>query len=704
MARLPRFDVLFEPVKIGPVTAPNRFYCVPHASGMTNTMPRMRAALRGMKAEGGWGVVCTGYVSVHPTADDSPLPYATLWDDNDIRSHAMMTDAVHEHGALAGIELWHGGGSVSNKTSRLPPLSPSGISWMATHVGFMGNQRSKAMDKTDIRNLLRWQAEAARKAKRAGFDIVYVYAGMGYLPYEFLLPEWNNRSDEYGGGVANRVRIVRELLETTRDAVGGTCAVALRISLEELRARRSERAASEAHEVVELLADVPDLWDVKMDSSPTDCAPSRFTAEGSHEPVIEFVKRMTKKPVVGVGRFTSPDTMVSQIKRGVLDLIGAARPSIADPFLPRKINEGREQDIRECIGCNICISSWHDGVPVRCTQNPTIGEEWRRDWHPERFAAAGAKTAVLVVGGGPAGLECALTLGRRGYRVSLAEAGEQFGGRLRFETTLPGLATWGRVLDWRLGQLRRLDNVTLYAANTLSIDDILGLEHQRIVIATGARWTRRLYSTLELPVRSLEAPNVFTPDDVAAGAHIEGPIVVFDFDNYYMGGALAELLAQAGNHVTYVTPAGHASAWTIMTNEQPQVHRALANAGVVLKTLTLVARINEDAIVVANVFTGEEQSLPCKSLVIVGARTAQDELQRSLIARRADWDAAGIASVDCIGDALAPGAIAHAVHSAHRYARELDQPAGREIYRRDSPILESAPLLYDEGSQGVCAP
>jgi dimethylamine/trimethylamine dehydrogenase len=704
MARLPRFDLLFEPVKIGPVTAPNRFYCVPHASGMTNTMPRMRAALRGMKAEGGWGVVCTGYVSVHPTADDSPLPYATLWDDNDIRSHAMMTDAVHEHGALAGIELWHGGGSVSNKTSRLPPLSPSGISWMATHVGFMGNQRSKAMDKTDIRNLLRWQAEAARKAKRAGFDIVYVYAGMGYLPYEFLLPDWNNRSDEYGGTVANRVRVVRELLEATRDAVGGTCAVALRISLEELRARPSERAASEAHEVVELLADVPDLWDVKMDSSPSDCAPSRFAAEGSHEPVIEFVKRMTKKPVVGVGRFTSPDTMVSQIKRGVLDLIGAARPSIADPFLPRKINEGREQDIRECIGCNICISSWHDGVPVRCTQNPTIGEEWRRDWHPERFAEAGAVSAVLVVGGGPAGLECALTLGRRGYRVSLAEAGEHFGGRLRFETTLPGLATWGRVLDWRLGQLRRLDNVTLYAGNTLSVDDILGLEHQRIVIATGALWTRRLYSSLELPVRSLDAPNVFTPDDVAAGAHIEGPIVVFDYDNYYMGGALAELLARAGHDVTYVTPAGHASAWTIMTNEQPQVHRALAHAGVVLKTLTLVAHIKGDALVVANVFTGEEQSLPCKSLVIVGARTTKHELYHSLTARRADWDAAGIASVDCIGDALAPGAIAHAVHSAHRYARELDQPAGREIYRRDSPILESAPLLYDEGSQGVRSP
>jgi dimethylamine/trimethylamine dehydrogenase len=697
MARQPRYDVLFEPVRIGPVTAPNRFYAVPHASGMTNTMPRMRAGFRGTKAEGGWGVVCTGYVSIHPSADDSPLPYATLWDENDIRSHALMTEAVHRHGSLAAVELWHGGGSVSNKTSRTPPLSPSGISWMATHVGFMGNQRSRAMDKADIRNLLRWQAEAARKAKSAGFDIVYVYAGMGYLPYEFLLPEWNLRTDAYGGSVANRVRLVRELIEVTQDAVGGTCGVALRISLEELRSRRSENAESEAHEVVELLADVPDLWDVKMDSSPTDCAPSRFSPEGSHEPVINFVKRITKKPVVGVGRFTSPDTMVSQIKRGILDLIGGARPSIADPFLPRKIDEGRESDIRECIGCNICISSWHDSVPVRCTQNPTVGEEWRRDWHPERFEPAGSDTNVLIIGGGPAGLECALTLARRGYQVSLAEAEEEFGGRLRFEAALPGLAQWGRVLQWRLGQLQRLSNMTLYAGNRLLVDDILGLEHQRVVIATGARWTRKLYSPLELPVGDLDALNVYTPDDVAAGAHIQGPIVIFDFDNYYMGGALAERLAQGGEKVSYVTPAGHASAWTIMTNEQPQIHRALAKAGVSLHTLSLVKGLKDGAAVLANLFTGEERLLPCASLVIVGARMARNELYDSLLQRQPDWAAAGIVSVDRIGDALAPGALAHSIHSAHCYARELDRDPNAPLYKRDAPISSSEPHLYVEG-------
>jgi dimethylamine/trimethylamine dehydrogenase len=690
MARNPRYDVLFEPVKIGPVTAKNRFYAVPHAAGMTNSMPHMRAKFRETKAEGGWGVVCTGYVSIDASSDDSPLPFATLWDDEDIRSHALMTEAVHRHGALAGVELWHGGGSVMNRTVRTPPLSPSGTSWMATHVNFMGNQRPKIMDAKDIRDLLHAQGQAAHRARHAGFDIVYVYAGMGYLPYEFLLPEWNQRTDGYGGSVANRVRIVRELLDVTREAVGGSCAVALRISLEELRARPSESAASEAHEVVALLADAADLWDVKLDSSPTDCAPSRFSAEGSHEPIIDFVRKITQKPVVGVGRFTSPDTMVGQIRRGVLDLIGAARPSIADPFLPLKIDEGREQDIRECIGCNICISSWHDSVPVRCTQNPTIGEEWRRAWHPERIAAAGSAASVLIVGAGPSGLECALSLGRRGYEVTVAEAGEQLGGRLRFETRLPGLAGWGRVLDWRRGQLERLQNVNVYRGNRLSADDILELGHTHVVIATGARWARLLYSALEIPVGMLDSPKVFTPDDVAAGTPLEGPVVVYDFDNYYMGGVLAEHLAKGGHSVSYVTPAGHASAWTIMSNEQPQVHRALFSAGIALHTLSRVTAFAAGEVTLVNQFTNAPTRLPCGSLVIVGARFAEDALHVALTGRAAELADAGIRSVTRIGDALAPGAIVHAVYSGHRYARELDADPNTLTLRRDAPLPRRA--------------
>src|SRR5262249_5142317 len=174
---------------------------------------------------------------------------------------------------------------------------------------------------------------------------------------------------------------------------------------------------------------------------------------------VTGIKALTTKPVVGVGRFTSPDAMVSQIRRGILDLIGAARPSIADPFLPRKIAEGRLEDIRECIGCNICISGDKPTSPARCTQNPTMGEEWRKGWHPERIPPKQSDARVLIVGGGPAGLECARALGRRGYAVALAEASRELGGRVTRESRLPGLAAWAPGRGYRLPQLQQMPRV-----------------------------------------------------------------------------------------------------------------------------------------------------------------------------------------------------------------------------------------------------
>ncbi|MEM8499231.1 MAG: FAD-dependent oxidoreductase [Pseudomonadota bacterium] len=687
----PRYEALFEPIKIGPVTAPNRFYQVPHASGMTESNPRVRAAFRATKAEGGWGVVCTGAVSTHPSSDDSPLPFARLWDENDVRSHALTTDAVHEHGALAGVELWHGGAAAMNRTSRISPYSPSGIPWAATHIGFMGLQKPRVMDKKDIQDVIRWQVAAALRARSAGFDIAYIYAGMGYLGYQFLMPETNQRTDEYGGSVANRTRFVRELIEATKAAVGDTCGVALRISLEELRSRPSDNYESQAHEVVSLLSDVPDLWDVKMDSSPTDCGASRFRPEGAHEPVIDFVKNCTDVPVVGVGRFTSPDAMVSQLNRGVLDLVGAARPSIADPFLPNKIAEGREDDIRECIGCNICIASWHDGVPIRCTQNATIGEEWRKGWHPEKVSKSAVRESLLVVGGGPAGMEAALIAARRGFEVMLAESATEFGGRVNFESRLPGLASWGRVTDYRMNALQQMPNVQLFPANRLQVDDVIEIGAKNVAIATGASWTRHLYSSLELPVNELTGPQVYTPDDLAAGHWPQaGPVLVFDFDNYYLGGVCAEALSSRGLEVQYATPAGHASAWTIMTNEQPYVHQALANKGIGLSTLTLLDSFDGKQAVLSDLFSSETRSIEASAVVIVGIRLPKDDLYQQLLEREADCAASGIYALQRIGDARAPGAIAHAVYAGHEYARELAE-SDQALYIRDLPITEHAP-------------
>ena len=191
---------------------------------------------------------------------------------------------------------------------------------------------------------------------------------------------------------------------------------------------------------------------------------------------------------MGVGRFTSADTMVRMIRDGVLDMIGAARPSIAYPFLPRKIEEGRWEDICECIGCNICVSGEYTISPIRCTQNPTMGEEWRRGWHPERLRPRGSDAKVLVVGAGPAGLEASQALGKRGYEVVLAEASSELGGRVLAEAWFPGLAAWIRVVDYRRSQLARLHNVDIGYGSMVTAEEITSYDFDHVAVATGSRW------------------------------------------------------------------------------------------------------------------------------------------------------------------------------------------------------------------------
>ena len=486
--RDPRYDVLFEPVKIGPVTARNRFYQVPHCDGLGHGFPKAEAAMRGVKAEGGWGVISTQKVDIHPTSDVSPFLEGRLWDDGDMKRLALTVEAVHAHDSLAAIEITHNGHAAGNRHSRLPSMAVSEMVIDGYHPA-----QTYAMTKKDIANVRRWHRKAAIRSRDIGFDIVYVYAGHDLsLAHHFMSPYRNTRTDEYGGSLENRVRLLRELLEDTKEAVGDTCGIAIRLAVDELMGDRGIVSDTEGREIVEMLAEYPDIWDVNISDWQHDSQTSRFSEEGFQEKYTAFVKQVTNKPVVGVGRFTSPDTMVSQIKRGILDMIGAARPSIADPFLPNKIDQGNTDDIRECIRCNICVSSDMTISPIRCTQNPTTAEEYRRKWHPETISPKTSEDSVLIIGAGPSGLEAAMSLGRRGYQVTVAEASDFAGGRVARESSLPGLSVWKRVADYRLGQIDKLSNVNIYLQSELEKDQVLEfakeLSVQHVLCATGSKW------------------------------------------------------------------------------------------------------------------------------------------------------------------------------------------------------------------------
>jgi len=605
------YDILFQPVKIGPVTAPNRFYQVPHCNGFGHRMPLGMASMRGMKAEGGWGVVCTEETEIHHTSDLSPFFEGRIWSDDDIPTWQLMTEAVHKHGALAGIELTYNSHDASNLYSRAAAFGPRSMG-ITGGSGYEPGQ-TRAASKDDLKQVRKWHRNAAVRAKKAGFDIVYCYAAHNMTLAFHLLSKDNDRTDEYGGSLENRTRFFRELIEDTKEAVGDTCAVAVRFAVDELLGNDGIQFDGEAHDIVAMLAELPDLWDVNLSNWANDSVTSRFGKEGHQEKYISFVKKLTTKPVVGVGRYTSPDSMASAIERGVMDMIGAARPSIADPFLPNKIKEGRLEDIRECIGCNICVTGDTRFVPIRCTQNPTMGEEWRRGWHPENISPKKSEDEILIVGAGPAGLEAARALGQRGYRVILTDAM----GR-NISQPVPG-------------------NGKIFTP-----DDLLEFNLE----------SDSLLSKLREQTPALQK------------------VLIYDDDHYYMGGLLAELLALNDCEVTLMTPAPTISYWTQFTLEQERILKRLLDLNVTLLANHVIASHTPMTASVTNNITSAESTLACDAIVMVTDRIPNDalyhELKPSLVEGK-------LKSLRIIGDAEAPNIIAQAVFSGHLAAREFDE-------------------------------
>ncbi len=701
MARDPKHDVLFESIKIGPKQTRNRFWQTSHCAGPGSERPGAQAHLRGMKAEGGWGVVFTEYCSIHPEADEYPYTSARIWDQGDVVNLGYLCEVAHRHGSLAGIQLWYSGGNAPSLESREFGRSPS--QWLSP-IFASRCVYGYEMDESDIESVITMYVEAGKRAEQAGFDLLEVSAGDDTLPIQFLEPRFNRRTDKYGGSFENRSRFFIELLHALKRNLGDRCGITTRFEMDTLHGPEGVEAHEDSARLLELFRKegVVDLVALKIGDYAEwgeDAGVSRYRKSGWMTPFIKQGKEILGPgiPVVGNGRLTSPDDMVALIRAGVLDIIGAARPSIADPFLPTKISEGRLEDIRECIGCNICVSKFQQGGQIMCTQNATVNEEYRRGWHPEKFTKTSKPCSVLVVGGGPAGMECARVLGERGYTVHLREAERELGGHWKSVATLPRLSEWGRVITYRQTQLGKLKkNVDVHlGVGRMSADEVLRYGADRVVLATGSHWAADGRSATAGPIPGADdtLAHVLTPMQVIGGKPVPGRrVMILDGDAHFMGIALAELMANQGKEVTYVCDAADVAEYGVFTMESFNNKRMLFEKGIRIYCSHWVDRIEAGKVRMSYAYkfgpdllgptsgkvprkdNGGEFDLDVDAVILVTSRSSDSALWRELKGRKAEWPANEIQDVFRTGDCKAPAQLTQAIWDAHRLAREFDSP------------------------------
>jgi dimethylamine/trimethylamine dehydrogenase len=535
---------------------------------------------------------------------------------------------------------------------------------------------------------------------------------------QFLSKYYNKRTDKYGGSIENRARFWIETLEKVRNAVGKDCAIATRFAVDTLYGDAGVEVERDGVAFAKLADPLVDLWDIDVGDIAEwgeDAGPSRFYQQGHQVPWTKIIKQVVTKPVLGVGRFTDPEKMTEIVTKKYADIIGAARPSISDPWLPKKIEEGRYDDIRVCIGCNVCISRWEiGGPPMICTQNATAGEEYRRGWHPERFPKKSSEDSILVIGAGPSGSECARVLMERGYTVHLYDTAAKVGGHLNAVATLPGLGEWGYHRDYRELQLNKLvkknkQSQLMLGQKPMTAATALAYGAEKIVIATGSSWNTDGTNCLShdpIPGADASRADQLTPEQVLEGKKKIGKrVVILNADTYFMAPSLAEKLAVAGHEVTIVTGV-HLANYMHFTLEYPNMMRRLHELHIKELGNTFCSRIEPGKLEIYDIYgdgsrrtfrgagvlprdaNKTQRWLEFDSLVLVTGRHSNDALYRQLKADQAKWSANGVKGVYIIGDAEAPRLIADATFSGHRLAREIEEanPQVAKAYKREVAV------------------
>ncbi len=646
------FTRLLSPLTIGRNTIRNRAMSTAHGTGyaVDGKVSDQLIAYQVARAKGGIGLIVMEATGV----DASPIgakggSYLRNSDDSVIPGYRRISQALHDEGAVVYTMLSHSGRNTTMGINGAPPRAPSPIPFDRAR------DIPRPLEAEEIAGIVRAFADAAVRAREGGIDGVELSYTHGNLVQQFLSPLTNIREDDYGGSEENRLRLAREILEAVRSAVGDDYTLGIRFSADELVP--GGYTIEDGVRYAKMMVEWGRLDFVNVSAGTNGSMwsrsihyPSISMPEKVLVPYSRQVKQAVEVPVFCIGKISDPAEAEGILAAGEADMVGMTRAHIAEPAIIRKLMDDRIEDIRPCIHWNEgCFARKQRGGDLGCVFNPRTGRE--HEWEP--MVPVQDYKSVMVIGGGPAGLEAARVAARRGHDVVLHEKSDQLGGQVRLIAKTPHRRDYRILTDWLERQARKA-GVLIRKESEMTADKVLAADPDVVILATGTEDTRP-----RIPGAGL--PGVVTARELLEGAEVGKRIVVADWDGRNMGMSVAEYLAIRGHEVEVVSSTMYIGEDAELMTWHPAYER-LQNLGVRLTALSELAEIRQGAATIRPL-NGQSYEIDCDGVVLCSRGAAAEGLYRGLKGR--------VRRLMLIGDAYSPRQLEQAVYEGAKAAREI---------------------------------